>query len=165
MNSGLIHELMNASVASKVMSNPGAGTKPKRKQTSMSAKGETNGIKAERKDLSRNRYSTTTKLMCVLEAFKSERRQVEIARKYGVSAPLISIWKKRAIRGIIQALSSSGSQSATLEFGEEEFPAELDGLLLHLQGSPHPVAEERVEVLPADLKAWMMKVERRLAEL
>lgn len=49
-------------------------------------------------------YPHELKVEVVLEAFKGNIRQSEIAERYGVPQPLISLWRKTAIEGIVKSL-------------------------------------------------------------
>jgi transposase-like protein len=49
-------------------------------------------------------YPHELKVEVVLEVFKENARQSEIGERYGVPQPLISLWRKTAIEGIVKSL-------------------------------------------------------------
>jgi transposase-like protein len=49
-------------------------------------------------------YPHELKVEVVLEVFKGNSRQSEIGERYGVPQPLISLWRKTAIDGIVKSL-------------------------------------------------------------
>lgn len=73
-------------------------------------------------------YPHELKVEIVLEVFKENARQSEIGERYGVPQPLISLWRKTAIEGIVKSLNGKrrGRPPATRGFvaGEDLSGAE-----------------------------------------
>jgi transposase-like protein len=73
-------------------------------------------------------YPHELKVEVVLEVFKGNARQSEIGERYGVPQPLISLWRKTAIDGIVKSLDGKrrGRPPATRGFvaGEDLSGAE-----------------------------------------
>lgn len=79
-------------------------------------------------------YPHELKVEVVLEVFKGNLRQSEIAERYGVPQPLISLWRKTAIEGIVKSLDGS----------RRGRPPSVRGFSIPRKGSDLSEAEELV---------------------
>lgn len=116
----------------------------------------------------RVRHSPRVKLMCVMEALKNEKRQVDIAKIYGVSPPLVSIWKKRALEGIVFALTNQTKipMMPVASFGGDILEVE-DVIRPEPTKFPERVSngEGNVGSIHPEIIQWMKQIEGRLSKL
>ena len=95
-------------------------------------------------------YPHELKVEVILEVFKGNARQSEISERYGVPQPLISLWRKAAIEGIVNSLHGKkrGRPPARSGFALVDDLSEAEALVLRLGAT----LKENTELLENSLR-------------
>jgi hypothetical protein len=83
--------------------------------------GQSNDYAADLSARDRRRYDGAFKLNAILKLLRGEK-QVDVAHELGVSQPLLSIWKRKALEAVCREFgvvsSSAGRQGKSLNGGD-----------------------------------------------